>query len=84
MRPTPIRPPLRLVTTDPPAIAEDDEPDDDTLGGLFDALRNEIHRVLARGRGSATMTTLGGVLLHLDALATDYDGVPMPPPAERT
>lgn len=81
-------PRLRLIHPDPPAaapiIADGDDDEDGTLGGLFLALNTEIHRILAEGRGAATERSLGPVLLRLANLAEDYYGVPTPPPADRT
>jgi hypothetical protein len=79
-----MAPQLRLIPTDPPSIDEAGDRDDGTLGGKFAALADEIHRVLAHGRGSATESTLGGVTLHLLALADDFAGVAMPEPSNRT
>jgi hypothetical protein len=73
-----MAPQLRLVPTDPPPIDEAADRDDGTLGGKFAAILDEIHRALRQGRGQATESSLGGVILHLAALVDDYDGVQMP------
>jgi len=75
------RPQLRLVPTDPPPVSEcDDDLDDGTLGGLFAALHAEAARLSSH---PAAPAVFGGLVLHLAALADDFAGVPMPPPAER-